>query len=169
MLSHLSSCSFKHCQGRTEHSRGLFLTPWTAALQASLSITNSQSLFKLISIELVMLPNYLILCHPLLLLPSIFPSIRIFSSESVLRIRWPKYWSFSSNSILSMAVQELVAVLEFSQEKMSTHPSTPPSCKNRYSFTYTLKSYHPIRITTGIFFLLYKVLISLAADNRDPC
>ena len=107
---------------------------------------------------------------PLLLLPSIFPSIRVFSSESVLCIRWPKYYSFSSNSILlSMAVQELVTVLEFSQEKMSTSPSTPPSCKNRYSFTYTLKSYHPICITTEIFFYLYKVLISLAADNTDPC
>ena len=73
----------------------LFVTPWTAARQASLSITNSQSLPKLMSIELVMPSNYLILCHPLLLLPSIFPSIRVFSNESVLCIRWPKYWSFS--------------------------------------------------------------------------
>ena len=72
-----------------------FATPWTAACQASLSITNSRTLLKLMSIELVMLSNYLILCRPLLLLPSIFPSIRVFSSESVLRIRWPKYWSFS--------------------------------------------------------------------------
>ena len=72
-----------------------FATPWTAACQASLSITNSQSLLKLMPIESVMPSNHLILCHPLLLLPSIFPSIRIFSSESVLRIRWPKYWSFS--------------------------------------------------------------------------
>ena len=63
--------------------------------QASLSITNSQSLLKLVSIESVIPSNHLILCHPLLLLPSIFPSIRVFSSESVLRIRWPKYWSFS--------------------------------------------------------------------------
>ena len=73
----------------------LFATPWTAAHQASLSITNSQSLFKLMSIESVIPSNHLILCHPLLLLPSIFPSIRVFSSESVLCIRWPKYWSFS--------------------------------------------------------------------------
>ena len=73
----------------------LFATPWTAARQASLSITNSQSLFKLMSIELVIPSNHLILCHPLLLLPSIFPSIRVFSNESVLCIRWPKYWSFS--------------------------------------------------------------------------
>ena len=71
--------------------------PWTAAHQASPSFTISQSLLKLMSIELVMPSNDLILCHSLLLLPSIFPSIRVFSSESVLRIRWPKYWSFSFN------------------------------------------------------------------------
>ena len=75
----------------------LFATPWTAARQASLSITNSQSLLKLMSVESVMSPNHLILCRPLLLLPSIFPSIRVFSSESALHIRWPKYWSFSFN------------------------------------------------------------------------
>ena len=73
----------------------LFVTPWTAAHQASLSITNSWSLLKLMYIESMMLSNHLILCHPLLLLPSIFPSIRVFSSESAHHIRWPKYWSFS--------------------------------------------------------------------------
>ena len=73
------------------------MTPWTAACQASLSITTSQSLLKLMSIESVMPSNYLILCHPLLLPPSIFPSIRVFSNGSVLLIRWPKYWSFSFN------------------------------------------------------------------------
>ena len=72
----------------------LFATPWTVAHQASLSITNSQSLLKLMSIELVMPSNYLILCSPLLFLPSIFPRIRVFSNESVL-IRWPKYWNLS--------------------------------------------------------------------------
>ena len=71
------------------------MNPWTAARQASLSITNSWSLHKLMSIELVMPSNHLILYHPILLLPSIFPSIRAFSNESVLCIRWPKYWSFS--------------------------------------------------------------------------
>ena len=76
---------------------GLLVTPWTAVRQASLSITNSRSLLKLMSIESVMPSNYLILCCPLLLLPSIFLSIRVFSDESVLRIRWPKYWSFSFN------------------------------------------------------------------------
>ena len=73
------------------------MTPWTTARQASLSITNSQSSLKLMPIKSVMPSNHLILCHPLLLLPSIFPSIRIFSSKSILCIRWPKYWSFSFN------------------------------------------------------------------------
>ena len=73
----------------------LFATPWTIVRQASLSITNSQSLLKLMSIESVMPSNLLVLCYPLLLLPSIFPSIRVFSKESVLCIRWPKYWHFN--------------------------------------------------------------------------
>ena len=73
----------------------LFVTPWTATRQASLSIINSSSLLKLMSIKSVMPSNHLIICRPLLLLPSTFPSIRVFSNESVLRIRWPKYWSFS--------------------------------------------------------------------------
>ena len=75
----------------------LYVTPWTAACQASLSITKSQSLLKLMSTVSVMPSNYLIVCHPLLLPPSIFPSIRVFSNESALDIRWPKYWSFSFN------------------------------------------------------------------------
>ena len=87
MVSFISFQSLSHVQ--------LFVTPWTAACQAFLSITNSWSLLKLMSTESVMPSNHLILCHPLLLLPSIFPSIRVFSTESVLHIRWPKYWSFS--------------------------------------------------------------------------
>ena len=88
VLSHLSSVhSLSHVR--------LFMTPWTAACQASLSVTNSRSLLKLMSIELVIPSNHLILCHPLLLLPSIFPSITVFSNESFLHIRWPKYWNFS--------------------------------------------------------------------------
>ena len=83
------------------HRVQLFVTPWTAALQASLSITNSPSLPKLMSIESVMPSNHLILCQPLLLLPSTFPNIRVFSNESVLCIRWPKYWSFSFSISLS--------------------------------------------------------------------
>ena len=73
----------------------IFVSPWTAPCQASLSINSSQSLLKLMSIESVMPSNHLIICHPLLLLPSIFPIIRVFSNESVLCMRWPKYWSFS--------------------------------------------------------------------------
>ena len=75
----------------------LFAIPWTSARQPSLSITNSESLPRLMSIELVMPSNHLILCHPLLLLPSMFPNIRVFSNQSALHIRWPKYWSFSFN------------------------------------------------------------------------
>ena len=78
--------------------------PWTAACQASLSITNSQSLLKLMPIQLVMPSNHIILCHPLLLLPSVFSSIRVFSNESFLHIRWPKYWSFSLASVLPMNI-----------------------------------------------------------------
>ena len=87
----------------------LFATPWTAALQASLSVTSSQSLLKLMSIELVMSSNHLILYFPLLLLPSIFPSIRVFSSKSVLCIRWLKYWSFSFNTYPSSEYSGLIS------------------------------------------------------------
>ena len=87
----------------------LFATPWTAACQASLSITNSQSLLKLMFIESVMSSNHLILRHPLLLVPSIFPSIRVFSNESVPHIRWPKYWSFSFNISLSNEYSGLIS------------------------------------------------------------
>ena len=88
----LSACKFSSVQSLS--CVWLFATPWTAACQASLSITNSQSLLKLLSIESVMPSNHLILCYPLLFPPSIFPSFRVFSNESVLNIRWPKYWSF---------------------------------------------------------------------------
>ena len=84
----------------------LFATPWTVAHQASLSITNSRSLLKLMFTESVMPSNHLILCRPFLLLPSIFPSIRIFSNESVLCIRWPNYWSFSFSISLSNEYQD---------------------------------------------------------------
>ena len=84
----------------------IFVTPWTAARQASLSIINAWNLLKLTSIELVMPSNYLILCHPLLLLPSIFPSIRVFSNDSVLRIRWPKIGVSALASVLPMNIQD---------------------------------------------------------------
>ena len=90
-IMHLTQFSSVQSLSRVQ----LFATPWTAAHQASLSITNSWSLLKLMSIESVMPSNHLILCHPLLLPPSIFPNIRVFSNESVLHSRWPKYWSFS--------------------------------------------------------------------------
>ena len=85
------------------------VTPWTAAGQASLSITNCRSLLKLITIESVMLSNHLIFCHPLLCRPSVFPSIRVFSNESALLIRWPKYWSFSFNNSPSSDHPELIS------------------------------------------------------------
>ena len=83
-----------------------FVTPWSVVCQASLSITNSWSLLKFMSMEPVMPFKYLILCHPLLLLSSIFPGIRVFSSESVLHIRWPKYWSFSFSMNIPMNIQD---------------------------------------------------------------
>ena len=89
---------------QTPQASAQFVTPWTAACQASLSITNSWSSLKLMSIESVMPSNHLILCHPLLLLPSIFPSIRVFSNESVLCIRWPKHWNFSFSISPSQSV-----------------------------------------------------------------
>ena len=85
------------------------MTPWTAAHQASLSITNSRSLPKFMSTESVMPSNHLILCHPLLLPPSIFPSIRVFSNKSALHIKWPKYWSFSFNIGPSNEHSELIS------------------------------------------------------------
>ena len=100
ITSHYSSGPFTFDQFSSVQSLShvqLFSTPWTTACQASLSITNSQSLLKLMSIESVIPSNHLILCCPLLLLPSIFPSIRVFSNESALCITWPKYWSFSFN------------------------------------------------------------------------
>ena len=133
----------------------LFATPWTAARQASLSITNSRSLPKLISIMLVMPSNHLILCHPLLLLPSVFLSISVFSDESAFCIRWPKYWSFSlsispSNEYsglisFSMDWKNLLAV----QGREDSQESSPtPLFKSIYSsvlsFLYspTLTSIH---------------------------
>ena len=87
----------------------LFATPWTAACPASLSITSSQSLLKLMAIESVMPSNHFILCRPLLLPPSIFPNIRVFSNDSVLHIRWPKYWSFSFSISLSNEHSRLIS------------------------------------------------------------
>jgi len=134
----------------------LFVTPWTAAHQASLSITNSQSLLKLMSIESVMPSNHLILCRPLLLSPSIFPSIRVFSNESVLRIRWPKYWSFSFNispsnkhpGLISFRMDwvDLFAV-QGTLKSLLQHHSSKASILRRSAF-FTVQLSHPY-MTTG--------------------
>ena len=105
---HMKRCSTSHIISSVQllsHVR-IFATPWTAACQASLFITNSRSLLKLMSIESVMPSNHLILCHPLLLPPSIFPSIRVFSNESALWIRWPNIEVSASTSVLSMNIPD---------------------------------------------------------------
>ena len=134
----------------------LFATPWTAPHRASLSITNSRSLLKLMSIQLVMPSNHLILCHRLLLLPSIFPSIRVFSNESILRIRWPKYWSFSfsispSNEHLGLIAfrmdwLDLLAV-QGTLKSLLQHHSSKVSIICLSAF-FTVQLSHPY-VTTG--------------------
>ena len=109
----------------------LFATPWTAACQACLSNTNSRSLLKFMSTESVMPSNHLILCHPLLLLPSIFPNIRVFPKESALCIRWPKYWSFSF--IISPS-NEHSGLISFSMDWSDLERVWPgPNCESHYS------------------------------------
>ena len=134
----------------------LFTTPWTTAHQASLSITNSQSLLKLMSIESVMPSNHLILCRPLLLQPSIFPSIRVFSNESALCIRWLKYWSFTFNispynedsGLISFRMDwlDLLAVQGTLKSLLQHHSSKAPIPGNSAFFMVQLS--HP-RMTTG--------------------
>ena len=132
----------------------VFVTPWTTAHQASLSITNSRSLPKLMSIKLVMPSSHFILCHPLLLLPLIFPSIRVFSSESVLHIRWPKYWSFSfspSNEysgLISFRMDwlDLLAV-QGTLKSLLQHHSSKASVLQCSAF-FTVELSHPY-MTTG--------------------
>ena len=132
------------------------MTPWTAVRQASLSITNSWNLLKFMSIELVMPFNHLILCHPLLLPPSIFPSIRVLSNESVLHIRWPKYYSLSfsispSNEYLElisfrMEWLDLLAVQETLKSLLQHHRSKPSILLRSYFFIDQVS--HPY-MTTG--------------------
>ena len=134
----------------------LIVTPWTAAHQASLSITNSQILLKLMSIELVMPSNHLLLCRPLLLLPSLFPRIRVFSNESVLCIRWPKYWSFSfsispSNEhpgLISFRMDWLdLLVVQGTLRSLLQHHSSKASILWGSAF-FTVRLSHPY-MTTG--------------------
>ena len=141
----------------------LFVTPWTAAHQASLSVTNSQSLLKLMSVESVMPFNHLILCHPLLFPPSIFPSIRVFFSESVLRIRWPSNWSFSfsispSNEyswLISFRMDwlDLLAV-QGTFKSLLLHHSSKPSILQCSAF-FMVQLSHP-HMTTGKIIALTK-------------
>ena len=134
----------------------LFVTPWTAAHQASLSITNSQRLLKLMSIESVMPSNHLILCPPLLLPPSIFPSIRVFSSESFLHIRWPKYWSFSFSISPSSEYSWLISfgmdwldllAVQGTLKSLLQHHSSKASILQRSAF-FIVQLSHPY-LTTG--------------------
>ena len=130
----------------------LFAIPWTTARQASLSITNSCSLLKLMSIESVIPSNHLILCCPLLLLPSIFPSIRGFSRESVLHIRWPKYWSFSPSNehsgLISFRMDWLDLLdIPVTLKSLLQHHSSKPSILQRSAF-FMVQLSHPY-MTTG--------------------
>ena len=134
----------------------LFVTPWTAARQASLSITNSRSSPKLISIKSVMPSNHLILCHPLLLLPPIPPSITVFLNESALRIRWPKYWSFSFNispsnehpGLISFRMDWLdVLAVQGTLKSLLQHHSSKALILQRSAF-FTVQLSHPY-VTTG--------------------
>ena len=134
----------------------LFATPWTTARQASLSITNSRSSLRFTSIESVMPSNHLFLCHPLLLLPSIFPSIRVFSNESALHIRWPKYWSFSFKisptnehpGLISFRIDwlDLLAV-QGTLKSLLQHHSSKASIL-RHSAVFIVQLSHPY-MTTG--------------------
>ena len=124
----------------------LFATPWTAASQASLSITNSWSLLKPMPIELVMPSSHLTLCRPLLLLPSIFPSIRVFSNESALRMRWLKYWSFSFNISPSNEHQGLISFRKDWLDLLAVQGTlgfchTTPQISHNYTWTTSLASH----------------------------
>ena len=160
----------------------LFATPWIATPQASLSITNSRNLFKLMSIKLVMLSKHLILCHPLLLLPSIFPSIRVFSNELVLCIGWPKYWglSFSTSpsneysGLISFRIDwfDLLAV-----QRLSSIFNTIVKSMNSsvFSFLYGLALTHSylttgktLALTTSLsqFFFLFNIFLAIVFSSE---
>ena len=149
----------------------LFVTPWTAARQASLFITNSRNSPKLMSIESVMPSSHLILCRPLLFLPPIPPSIRVFSKESTLQMRWPKYWSFSFSIIPSKAHPGLISfrmdwldllAVQGTLKSLLQHHSAEASILRRSAF-FTVQLSHPymttgktIALTRRIFVVLYK-------------
>ena len=149
----------------------LFVTPWTEAHQASLSITNSLSLLKVMSIESVMPSNHLILCHPLLFLPSIFPSIRVFSNESAVCIRWPKYWSFSFNispsnehpGLISFRMDwlDLLAV-QGTPKSLLQHNSSKASILQHLAF-FTVQLSHPYMITGKTIALTRRTFVGKAS------
>ena len=149
----------------------LFATPWTEARQAYLSTTNSWSLQKLMSIELVMQSNNLILCRPLLLLPSIFPSIRVFSNESALHIRWPKYWSFSFNISPSNEHWGLISFrrdwldlleVQGTVKSLLKHHSSKASILQRSAF-FIVQLSHPFMTTGKTIALIRQQSLSLLA------
>ena len=143
----------------------LFVTPWITAQQASLSITNSRSLLRLTSIELVMPSSHLILCRPLLLLPPIPPSIRVFANESTLPMRWPKYWSFSFSIIPSKEISGLIFRMDWldllavqgTLKSLLQHHSSKASILRRSAFS-TVQLSHPYMTTgkTKVWLLLAK-------------
>ena len=156
MIGRLRSCAFPWNRFSSVQSLSrvqLFVTPWTAAHQASLPITNSWSLLKLMSIELVMPSNHLILCRPLLLPPSIFPSISVFTNESVLHIRWPKYWSFSFSpyneysGLISFRIDWFDLAVQGTLKSLAQHHSSKASILWHSAFFIVQLSYP--YMTTG--------------------
>ena len=141
-----------------------FVTPWTAAYQASLSITSSWNLLKLMSIESVMPSSHLILCHPLLLPPSVFPSIKVFSNESVLRIKWPKYWSFSFNISPSNEYSGLISFrmdwldLQGTLKSLFQHHSSKVSIL-RHSAFFIVQLSHPYMTTRETIALIRRTFV----------
>ena len=154
----------------------LFVTPWTAACQASLSITNSQSLLKLISILSVMPSNHLILCHPLHLLPSIFPSIRVFSNESALLIRWPKYWSLNFSISASNEYSGLISfrmdwldllAVQGSLKSLPQHHSSKASILRRLAFFMVQLSHPYMTIVFRITFIYENLILRYILSDTD--
>ena len=152
----MKCCSVQFSSVQSLSRVRLFMTPWIAAHQASLSITNSQSSLRLTSIKSVMPPSHLILCCPLLLLPPIPPSIKVFSNESTLRIRWPKYWSFSFSIITSKEIPGLISfrmdwldllAVQGTLKSLLQHHSSNASILRRSAF-FAVQLSHPY-MTTG--------------------
>ena len=160
------NCPLKNCSIQVSHLVSDSVTPWIAAHQASLFITNSQSLLKLMSIKSVMTSNYLICCHPLLLPSSIFPSIRVFSNESVLHIRWPKFWSFSispsneHSGLISFRLDwlGLLAVQENLKSVLQHHSSKASILQHSAFFMVRLS--HPYMTTGKTIALTRQIFVS---------